>query len=354
MNEIIYAIILIGFAFICFHGVQLKKQEDNTLFVLSRKTTDTLRGYAILSIMIHHLVLKMSSASILLPFRLTGYLGVSVFFFLSGYGLYQASSNKEVLYTRGFLPKRITSVYLPAVFAQLFYMIVMMIGFRQQYTLQSFLIGLFVLQPVDSNQWYILAALYHYLMFWLSLKFLKTWKKRVLFLLLSAIVYFVFCVGMHLSKNWFDTAFCFFLGVTFAAYGKHLFFWLKQTIVTLPVLFVLFGVSVYFSYGREDVTALAFRCLSSIVFVLLTVSILNIVNIENCRSAAFIGSISLECYLMHSKAIYIIKSIFRDIKGKETIVYLILTIFLVFGFSWLMKYYRLLLKRIRKKCMNHS
>ena len=344
LNTIVYTVILSLFLVLCLYGIRIRQPNKDIPFLLNRRTTDVLRGYAIMSIMLHHMVLRMSSASILIPFRLVGYLGVSIFFFLSGYGLYHAYEKKKDIYVKGFMLKRIESVYVPAVIAQLFFMLAMMIVFHQQYKPLAFLRGLLGLYPVDSSQWYVLAALYHYFVFWLSIRFLKAWKHRTIFLFAAAVVYFVFCVLMGFSKNWYDTAFCFSLGVTFAAYGKRAFAWIQRVKITLPVLLAVLGLSVYFSYGKEDAAAIAFRCVSSITFVLLVIALLCIVDVEGCKLSAYIGTISLECYLMHGKAIRLCEKALGDIAGLETLAYLLLTAVLVFGFSFLMKHYRAFLK----------
>ena len=339
VNICIYSVIMLCFLASCIYGISLRKQPHVLPQQMNRSTTDALRGISIMSITLHHMSQGMSSASILTPFRLAGYLGVSIFFFLSGYGLYQ-SANKKSTYAKGFMIKRITSVYIPAVLAQLLFMLAMSIGGFQHYSLKSWLTGLFILYPIDSSQWYILAALYHYFAFWLAIKFLKTWKHRIVLLVCTAAAYLTFCILTGLSKHWFDTVFCFSFGVAFAAYGKAIISWSKNVRLVLPALVVIFGACVWFSYGKESAPALALRCISSIVFVMLILTLLSIVNLENCKCAAFIGTISLECYLMHGKALRLIEAIVQDIKGIDTVVFLLLTAVLVFGFCILMKYYR--------------
>lgn len=348
MHLLLYTVILVLFLGTCLYGIRFRNQPD-ALFELNRDTTNALRGYAILGVMIHHMVLKMSSASILLPFRLVGYLCVSLFFFLSGYGLYQAARKRGDAYTHGFLQKRLTAVYIPAVFAQFLYMVVLVLVFHRRMTVPACLEGLFVLYPLDTNQWYILAALYHYLMFWLSLKYLQKWKYRILLLLAAALAYLAFCVAMGLPKNWFDTSFCFVIGVAFAAYGRKAFFWLRRTAVVLPVLLAVFGMSVFLSYGKEDAQSLVFRCVSSITFVLLTLALMRIVDLSHCKAAVFLGSISLECYLMHSKAIHVLELQYGTLDGTTTVIYLLLTAALVCGFVQLMKCYRSGLQKVTEK-----
>lgn len=337
MNTVVYFIFLVALLVVFLIG--LKWNTEREVHSLSRDTCNVLKGYAILLIVIHHMVLRMSHVGILLPFRLAGYLGVSVFFFLSGYGLTCAAKNREKAYSNNFIFKRIKKIYIPAVIAQFVYLLVLMSFFDKSYSAGDFLKGLFFLYPVDTSQWYIIAVFYWYIAFWLFMKCFTSWRNTIIGLFAMALLYIIICLSVGASKNWVDTAVCFPLGVMFAASGEKPFSMINKYGKMLFVPAVLFAVTVFFSYGKTDYAALVLRIMSSMLFLLIILMTLKYIDISKNRLVGYIGTITLECYLVHGKVIRIVKLAFGDVKAIEMLIYFAATILIVVLFSWFLKKY---------------
>lgn len=334
-RQICYLLLLISIALLFVYRVSFRKKQSEDL--LSRETTNVLKGHAIILIMIHHMVLRMTAPGILLPFRITGYLGVTLFFFMSGFGLVCASNGREKIYAKGFMLKRICKIYFPALFAQLIYLLVLTAFFDQHDTPHGFLISLFGLYPADTSQWYIIAAFFWYLVFWVSLKSFGINKKSVFFMFGMAFLYLIVCILLNLTKNWMDTCLCFPLGVAFGFYRKEITKYVNSRFYLLPLSFIIFAVTVFFSFGRETYSALFLRIISTIALIVLTLTILRYVDVSGNKFIAYIGTISLECYLVHGKVIRIVKLFFGDVNVLEMIVYLLSTTILTIGFVWILK-----------------
>lgn len=347
MDNIFYAFLLVILAGMFLFKLRIRKNESYD--VLSRDTTDVLKGYSIALIIIHHMVLRMSNPGILLPFRLVGYLGVSVFFLTSGYGLVCSSMNREKDYSHGFMQKRFFKIYIPAVIAQLIYMLVLVFMFDKDYSCVDFLKGLFILYPVDTSQWYIISAFYWYFAFWIFLKFFKSWKNTIIGLFILSAVYITAGMILGATKNWIDTALCFPIGVSLGVYKEKIFGIINKYIKFIFIPAGLFAITVFFSYGKDDVKALVLRMVSSVMFLICVLALLRFVDISKNKIMKIIGIFSLECYLVHGKVIRIIKLGFGDVGVLEMLLYIVSTAFFVFVFVMFLKKYNYVINKLEKR-----
>ena len=150
-------LLLAALAVSFLYGAKLRKPPSLT--GLDRRTTDVLKGMAILVIMVHHMVLRMSHPGILLLFRGIGYLGVAVFFFCSGYGMTVSAEKKGIAYADGMFRKRLLMIYLPAVAVNAVYMVIRILCFGKTYSPAEWCSGLLLMVDVDSSMWYIITIM---------------------------------------------------------------------------------------------------------------------------------------------------------------------------------------------------
>ena len=340
MKLVIELLLLAGLA-VCFcNHMHFKKNiERNSL---DYATTSVLKGMAISVIMIHHMVLRMSGAGVLLPFRGLGYLGVTIFFFLSGYGLTCSAEKKGKDYARGFLGKRFLMIYIPAIFANLIYMIVRCIFFAESYTPVEWVKGLLLMVDVDSSMWYIIAAFVWYIAFWISMRLFQEKNKKLLFFTAVSIFYIIVCLTLGLSKNWIDTAFMFPLGAALASYPQKL--WQKinhcRIALWLPVSLILCGGCMALSFGKEDNFSLILRIFSTFFFIAALLLLLRLIDVSANKICAFLGTITLECYLIHGKIIRLVKLYFGQVEALEILVYLAVTAACIAIFCYLYQQYK--------------
>lgn len=93
----------------------------------SPSATLPLRGIMAIGIVLHHVALRVDAATPDSPWWLSQFCSwgapiVSVFFFMSGYGLLVSLKSKGTLYLDGFLKKRLSKVVLPLVLCSVVYM----------------------------------------------------------------------------------------------------------------------------------------------------------------------------------------------------------------------------------------
>lgn len=260
---------------------------------LDRNTTLALKGIAIVTIITHHLVQKMSVPGILLPYKGLGYLATGIFFFLSGYGLSeQYIISKET--DKTYWIKRISNVYIPLIITMVSLHVLLNILKGSWQTLFVDIVnGIF-------GHWYIRMLSVWYAVFFIVLKICRDNRKRVIcFWVMAAIIYAI-CVWLGAFKTYYDTIWCFPIGVCWSLYYSDLYKILKKYWKwSLGLSFMLMAVFACYSFQKLDYIAVFVRSLSSIMLIVWLLSFLMFVNIENNTVAKFWGRISYAVFLIH-------------------------------------------------------
>lgn len=228
-----------------------------------------------------------------------GYLAVSVFFFLSGFGLTESAQLKSN-YIKTFPNKKLLPFFLICAFTIFIYLIRDLLvgnGFSILLFIQSFLFG----DTLVDNGWYLQTQLLFYLLFFIAFRLAKT--KRTLILFVGAGLYCLFCVLFGLSSTWYEAGLCFPLGVfysenknkiqTFIFSNKLKFIFSFLSLVLLFAIFYVFGNKPYL----PDSLRIVCKILSSLLFACVSTLFVLVVNINN-PITRFLGKISLEIYLL--------------------------------------------------------
>jgi len=321
-------IVLIVLALLLLLGSKLSKLHEWQEDPLSYDHAKKIQGFAAVAIIVHHLSQELAEqADAIGIFENMGVLFVGIFFFFSGYGLYTRLTTKKD-YLKGFLKRRLVQVLIP------FYICILV------FTLAAFICGkkcsplelLAVLSGwslINANMWYIIEIAILYLAFFLIYRLIKnrTAATAVMALFVIAMMTgsFLLAHGEDMSCSywfqgewWYNSSFLFVIGILFAKHaGVLLKIARKGYAVLLPVfavLTVLFGLqTVYmiktYSYwseipGKDPAYLDKIRCLSFelpwiIFFVCFVLLVMLKVRFGN-PVLKFLGSISLELYLIHN------------------------------------------------------
>lgn len=322
---------------------------------LDIKTTSCLKGILACMVLICHLHAKVAlfSANVFgTVFSAFGYLSVSVFFFLSGYGLREVTS-KKAHYIQNFPKKKLLPFFYICCFT-IFVYFIRDICVGNNISILTLLQSFFFGKTIVDNGWYLQTQLLFYIIFFLIYKFVK--KKKLLTLIFITALYCVFCAASQLSTTWYEASFGFPLGVLYSEYKNKI-----NTILFKNKsihLISIFCISIFFIItlflGNKSLLNEWFRIpikfISSILFALLSLSIVLLINIKNVITE-FLGKISLE--------IYILQGIFLNIFKKQLIIkndwlyilcVVVCTLLLAFLFQPIYKR----IGNIGKKDCNHS
>ena len=297
----LYILPLIVFAALLFIGGKPCRKGEWNDEALSRAPMQTLRGLAILGVMLHHMGQKTAAPwlpeSVIVHgldgFVYLGYLFVSVFFFASSYGLYKSLKTKDD-YLDGFFARRMLPVVLAFGTTSLVY----------------YLVG----HIASTYTWYVAAILFLYAVFCLSFRHCRSDGPAITVLALSTVVYALFCDSIVLGTWWYNTVGIFTLGVLFAKFDAQIMSFLRRRyivtlILALAVFLTAYFVSVdldqslYFvvPFARHEwmrVLTVTLQFVAACAFMLLLILVGMKFRFHN-RALDFLSSISLELYLIH-------------------------------------------------------
>lgn len=273
---------------------------------LPPKETTGIKGLLVLMVLISHLSARVSLFSNGLLgtlFSACGYLTVSMFFFLSGYGIYQRYMQSREAYVGGFLKKRIIPYYAMCCIVILIYLLrdLVFTGTTQWILLlQSFLFG----GTIVDMGWYLQAQLLLYILVFLVLRF--TGKNHIVWMTFCLALYCAGCALAGLGSTWYEAVPCFALGMLCAKKKAALSDWVRnKAIFKMGAWLALFLVTLWF--GNKTVLPESLRIfvkmLSAICFDMLLVMAAGYIRFSNPISN-FLGKYSFEIYTMQGMFLY--------------------------------------------------
>lgn len=288
-----------------------------------------VQGFAALCIILHHIGQKTCAGWLprnqIIPglemFVPSGYLLVGIFLFCSGFGLYKSYHTKEN-YLNGFCRRRILPLVVTAYLVNTLYFIARLI-MGEKMSVGTAIRYLTGLRLCNTNGWFVYAMPILYLGFYLSFRFCK--NKRNALLLTIGVVFGYIWIGTAINHNnilfcgewWYNSVSAFVVGLLFARFEKPLTEHIKRFYVLYLILSVVLFMPLFtmgemaqgiFSYYGENFGAnhiILRRWICLFAQMLISFDFLCIVwllgmklRIGN-RLLAFVGSITLELYLVH-------------------------------------------------------
>lgn len=307
-----------------------RKDQWNEEF-MTLKQTKYLQGFITICIMLHHVGQETCAdwqTYPLIPglefFVPIGYFFVAVFLMCSGFGLYKSYQSKPD-YLNGFFRKRVLPLIVAFYTTGLlfFFARILMHEEMNGWSIFSYVSGLGLPNPYA---WYVVALPYFYLCFYLSFRFLKKDWMKISGTVLGVLLYTL--LGTWIDHNnywmrgewWYNSVHLFWIGMLFAHYEKQIVenikkHYLVYLIVAVAVTYACFDLSltaknVYSYYGeynpslshlmvvRNRWICLIAEMLASAGFVA-SVLLLNMKLRIGNRVLEFMGTITLEFYLIH-------------------------------------------------------
>lgn len=238
-----------------------------------------------------------------------GYLGVAVFFFISGYGLME-SEQRVHLGCVDFFKRRLAKVYLPALAVTAIWL--SLINFTNilpamRSTLGgggNFLIIIKILAiQGDGILWFIKVLVVWYAAFYLFVIVWQRWKQFATpFLFLLTIVVELFVIWYFASYNALSVP-MFALGV-YTSLHKEVVDWkVKSPLVVVIIVGCLQTLLMHTMCG----TASGIHTCCNFIFVAAMIYLFSIAEIRMTR-VPLIGAISFDLYLVHNKVLMTLKT----------------------------------------------
>lgn len=217
----LYSILVLIFVVMLVSSVHARKHSSDAF--MSKAQTTSLRGLAILIVVIHHLGQRLDSALPLMLYLMNffiGYLAVGLFFFLSGYGNMLSISHMRRSFTgkMTWIAKRVIGLLLIFYVAEAMALICDLLSNQP---IVPNLWGLITLSLSGWDTWYIKIQLLLYVLLfiaWLPDKLAA--DARLILLTILAVIAVIVMRQCGLSEYWWNTLLCFPTGALLAQYRQ--------------------------------------------------------------------------------------------------------------------------------------
>ncbi|WP_294404609.1 acyltransferase [uncultured Clostridium sp.] len=377
---------LIILEFILILGSQLAPHNKFNDDFLSLKNTKRIQGFCALLIITHHfsqvIVFGKDSAGYLDLFCNKGYLFVCVFFFFSGYGLIKSYYTKKD-YLKNFLINRLPVVIIPLYLINTILTIIVLFTGKNFYkdknplsygmnTLFYKITSFSGITLMNSSSWYIVTITLFYICFYFAFKNRKNNSIGFLIMGIFLTLYITVCMFAGIGPYWFqgdwwyNSCLILLIGMIFAKYENTIIKFMKKYYILLfPIsligsivtinksIFIVNNVTYYnpgLSGKIDALYCLGIQTVSEIFFLAFILILTMKLSFKN-KILDFLGSMSLEIYLVHRVFLLCLHSNYIYIENK--FIYLALVYLLSILSSILLhKIDQGLLNLIRRKSNN--
>ena len=282
---------------------------------LNVKSTSGLRGFLALGIIFHHISPLVKTGEEFSNFSYMGTYIVSIFFFLSAYGLYVQNESREN-YLDNFLVKRLSKIIVPFFIISLIYMFYRFVN--GQLIDLNFFINLFKQgSTIIYNGWFVDIIILMYIFFYLSFKFFQNKFLSIVFNTIFIICYICLAITLGYNFWWYNSVLAFAIGLIWAKNQNKIdrflekYYFIVIVLVTV-LLFVSHRYDILLKYLHiEDSYSYALAAnLDNIIFTIYFIIVfLKKINFSNVY-LNLIGRISFELYMIHGLVISMLAKIF--------------------------------------------
>lgn len=305
--------ILLTFAFMVYTFPNTVKKENQ---YLDRDATATLRGVAIIGIILHHIALHTNYdvntiPGISLLINECGYPCTAIFFLFSGYGCWLSlkkgvSIHKQTKVCEGgcttvlkWLFKHVLQLYT-IYFLTLIIALVVYYSFTPNSTTVSEVLKYIpTMQFSFQHHWFPIIQVLCYVI--ISVSFVLSEKRGDIIVLLLVIAYMVIARLCGLPTFWYNSVIAFSIGVFFAKHGRSIVISKKKNLVICIISGGVFGIMLVaqaFLYSRSYIVSDIIRVLSSAILCIFVITLTRVYSI-NSNLLKIIGNASFECFFLH-------------------------------------------------------
>jgi peptidoglycan/LPS O-acetylase OafA/YrhL len=325
-----YALMLfpIGIIVILFGGAKVAKRGEFWETAWDLDQSRAMQVFAAFMVILHHLSQTITNYRGIDKGPITlwnsfGILFTSIFFFFSGFGLYK-SYRKKPGYLKGFLRRRLLTIYIPFQLANILYLIIF---WKSKVSSAGDAVSCFFgFTLINSNAWFIVELFFLYIAFYLCFRFSRNERTAIIGLTVFAVLMVTGSLLLghdhaklrhwFMGEWWYNTTLIFILGILVAKFESRVkSVMMKGYKFVLPAMVLLlvgwyfleeyiFGKYGYYQewnghpgYGEKFLTLL-FQLILCAIFVLLMLQINLKVRYGN-RLLLFLGGINYEIFLIH-------------------------------------------------------
>lgn len=316
-----------------------RHQRSNRRLCEKRNLTDLVKLIAAIAVVVCHLFTFYMHNPAWAAESQFGSLSVSIFFFLSGYGLMCSYSLKGKKYLEGFCIHRISKIIIPLLTAYIIYIPILRLINHTGGVIEA-IQRLFSSNPLLPYSWYVTEITLLYLLFYLVMRFIPRYKLPALSL---AIVFML--AGMLLAglPHWrINASPCFIIGLWYYKYEHPIMNQMNKVkkwhFITLILLFLCtYRLDIVQDHiqilSRWRYTYASFY-LVNILFILLVLYILQKVNFG--KNIKVTQNCYYEIYLMQGTVFLLLDTMIHN-RLLFFILAIVSTIISSLGMHWINK-----------------
>lgn len=291
LTSVFVVILFIGF--FSLKNISSEIGMENISSGISIETSNFLKGFFILTVVVHHLSQRVIEPGFLKIYQSLGYLSVGVFFTLSGYGL--SASKKPIKNLFFFAKNKLIRVYLPCFSINLLLFFVMNVKIDILYVLFP--------TSMDNTQWFITTILIFYFFYYIS----SLYNNNIQLIIVCVTLYFIACYVMQLGSWWYISSFCFPLGFIWHKYHHYITSTLSKKYLVVVMItsfvFIIFSLAKkYISIASVSDVAGAISCTAFSILILSLVVRYQ----PKSKFISNVGVCSLELYVLHMKLMWVL------------------------------------------------
>ncbi len=276
----------------------LHKKDEYFEDYLSKEKTISVKGIFVILVFMSHIMSYMYYQTYLdKPYiiiaNILGQLIVVMFFFYSGYGIYENIKNKGESYIKLMPKKRILTTFIHFDIAVLLFI---MLGFilGKEYNIKNILLSFIGWEAVGNSNWFMFAILYLYTTTYLSFSTIKDKHKALCVNTIFSLIYLI--VMYNLKESWwYNTILCYIAGMWFAKYKNIIEKSMMEKYYT-NLIFCIVLFFTLFCFRNEIIAYELYAIMFSILIVIITMKV-------------SIGNKILEFFGSHVFSIYILQRI---------------------------------------------
>ena len=255
------------------------------------------------------------------PFSMLGGMGVLLFLFVGGYGIFKSVNNKE-FNDKSYWKKRLLNIYLPSIVIEFIFSIITGV-------LSNELNALTIIKTTFLGAWYIDVVMLEYLFFYISFKvFSKQKNKMILMIFGMNVALFVIFANTSLNDRWKNGLFLYAFGVLVAAHeiiiNKII---MKYKIIAFSLSILLFfATGVLFTIYKGSVVADLIKNISGCALAVVILCVIYHFKVGN-SVVWYFGKRSLFIYLIHLGMLEIVR--FSRFEKNIYTIYIILIVSII-------------------------
>jgi len=299
---------------------------------LSLKTCNSWKAFFAIAVIFHHIAQRSGSGRIFQIFEFLGFGIVSVFFFISAYGLqkkYMIDNN----YKKTFLLKRIPTILVPYIIITFVYWVFYAID-GQVFTIKDMYYQIINGSPLVANSWFVFNILAFYIFFYLLMRiFNKNYFGMIIGGVTFCIAWFGICNKLGVGYWIYNVTPVLVLGMIWATYEEKIINFIKNNyMIVTAIVWSAFlfgfiskkGIELYVNFNTINLLA-AF--VESVLFVISIVLVSMKFKVGN-KLLENLSEISFEIYLFHGLVMLLLRNdvIYINSDIVYTIIVLISTI----------------------------